>query len=522
MATYYWTGGSGNWNDIRWATSSGGTPTGNVPQAGDNVVFDANSDTGSDFTVTTPSTSPSAKCLSITATGLDKRCTINASNGLTISGSVYGSSNFQVTGFVSLTPGSAQALDLQGQIFANVLIQPVVPGIGYTLLSNITSNITLYANSPTLQLNGYTLTCSSFDVVSGALTLDGTLFCTSLSGPGGACSANLGATTSGTGTVRISGGTASVALGNAAGANVVVEGTYPVSFSGATSIASLDCTTASGALSFNNTLTVYGGIRTGSMTGTMAYAVSLAGASGPYAIQSNGALFNFSNTISISTGVYQLASALSITGGVSLVSGTFNANGYAYTAGFFSSNNSNVRTLTMGAGTWTLTGNNRTVWDLATTTNLTLSAASAPIVISNTSGTASFYGGSQTYKSITITGSTPATTIYGSNTIGSFNTTTNAGTTVTFESGSTSTFSQFLATGYSGKVLTLRSTTPGSQSTLVFNNGNINCDYTDIKDSATGGTSLWYAGVNSTNSGNNSGWIFGAGSTGSMLGLLWA
>lgn len=522
MATYYWTGGSGNWNDNRWATISGGTPTGSTPQAGDNVVFDANSDTGSDFTITTPVSAPLARCLSITATGPDRRCTINAGNGLTVSGSVYGSSNFQVTGFVTLTPGSAQALDLQGQIFANITLSPTSSGAGYTLLSNIScGNVDLFTNSPTLNLNGYQMTATGFSVSTGTFTLDGTLVFNSTSGGTVPNILGFGASTSGTGTLRFTGNLTQASIRSAPGVTVEVVGSQAINFLNATNIAAFNASAASGALSFDNTLTVNGQLRMGAATGTMTNPVSLAGAAGPYDIQINGGLFNFSNTISISAGSYRLASALNISGGISLVSGTFNANSYSYTASFFSSNNSNVRTLTTGAGTWTLTGNNRTVWDLATTTNLTASITS-PVIISNTSGTASFYGGGRTYPSLTITGNTPATTIYGSNTIGSFNTTTNSSTTVTFQSGSTSTFLQFLATGSSGRVLTLRSTTPGSQSTLAFNNGNVSSDYLNIQDSATSGTSLWYAGANSVNSGNNTGWIFAAGSTGSMLGLLWA
>ncbi len=45
--TYYWIGGTGNWNDgAHWAVSSGGTAAGCSPNPQDNVVFDNNSFTG--------------------------------------------------------------------------------------------------------------------------------------------------------------------------------------------------------------------------------------------------------------------------------------------------------------------------------------------------------------------------------------------------------------------------------------------------------------------------------------------
>ncbi|MBL7795696.1 MAG: HYR domain-containing protein, partial [Saprospiraceae bacterium] len=51
--TYYWIGGAGNWNDInRWSLSSGGSSSGCIPTDVDHVVFDNNSFTGSDQTVT--------------------------------------------------------------------------------------------------------------------------------------------------------------------------------------------------------------------------------------------------------------------------------------------------------------------------------------------------------------------------------------------------------------------------------------------------------------------------------------
>ncbi|MEZ4939685.1 MAG: choice-of-anchor D domain-containing protein [Saprospiraceae bacterium] len=51
--TYYWIGGSGNWNDpTRWSLTSGGSAAGCTPTAVDNVVFDVNAFPGSNQTVT--------------------------------------------------------------------------------------------------------------------------------------------------------------------------------------------------------------------------------------------------------------------------------------------------------------------------------------------------------------------------------------------------------------------------------------------------------------------------------------
>lgn len=61
MATYFWVGSSGTWTDAtnHWATSSGGAPNAaNVPTSADDVIFDANSNTGTGaFTITLNGTS---------------------------------------------------------------------------------------------------------------------------------------------------------------------------------------------------------------------------------------------------------------------------------------------------------------------------------------------------------------------------------------------------------------------------------------------------------------------------------
>src|SRR3990167_4484646 len=56
--------------------------------------------------------------------------------------------------------------------------------------------------------------------------------------------------------------------------------------------------------------------------------------------------------------------------------GSLDTNGQAVTCGQFSSSNSNVRSLTLGTSTLTLSGS----WSLAIVTNLTLSAASSTII----------------------------------------------------------------------------------------------------------------------------------------------
>ncbi len=67
-----------------------------------------------------------------------------------------------------------------------------------------------------------------------------------------------------------------------------------------------------------------------------------------------------------------------------LTAGGFDANNHNVTIGSFSSSNSNVRSLTMSSSTWTLTTSG-TIWSLSTITNLTFSAGTSRIVVSDSS-----------------------------------------------------------------------------------------------------------------------------------------
>lgn len=167
--------------------------------------------------------------------------------------------------------------------------------------------------------------------------------------------------------------------------------------------------------------------------------------------------------------------------------GTFDANGYNYTAIGFSSNNTGVRTIAIGSGTWTLYGSVGNTWNTPTITNLTVTGTGT---ISLTSATAKTFagGGIQTYPTLNQ-GGTGALTISGSN---KFTAMTNTAIgSVLFTSGSTNEFtSSFSLNGASGNLLTLGANTT-SQATLKK-------------------PSSWLMGVNSTNGGNNTGLTFGA------------
>lgn len=131
---------------------------------------------------------------------------------------------------------------------------------------------------------------------------------------------------------------------------------------------------------------------TGMTASTSTNTLSFVGTSGTEVLRSNGVQFNRPITIAATTGVtIQLFDALDMGGASSrtltLTTGNFNANNFNVTCGAFSSSNSNTRVLTMGSGTWTLTGNAATIWNVGTTTGLTFNKGSQAILFTYSGAT---------------------------------------------------------------------------------------------------------------------------------------
>lgn len=105
--------------------------------------------------------------------------------------------------------------------------------------------------------------------------------------------------------------------------------------------------------------------------------------------------------------LYSGAHNTGATATVTLTRGAVDVNGQTCSWGLFNSNNSNTRSLTLGAAAIALTGTG-TVWNLATTGGMTLSAASS--TITSTGADVAFNGGaSRVYGTLNLTGSGNAT-----------------------------------------------------------------------------------------------------------------
>jgi hypothetical protein len=202
--------------------------------------------------------------------------------------------------------------------------------------------------------------------------------------------------------------------------------------------------------------------------------------------------------------------------------GTFDANGFNFTASTFTSNSSLTRTINMGAGTWTLTGTG-VVWSTTTGTNLTLNVGTSILAITDTSSSAKSIGRAtnQPLYDVTVSGGTGIVsfTTASTSTIHTLNAT--AAAFIRFNAPATYIFTGNFPSGTSGYTVTIDSNTPGTGATLSFTGtGLINCDYLSLKDSLPNATKTWFAGHNSTLVSNTGNWILGTGFTGSNAGAL--
>jgi hypothetical protein len=220
---------------------------------------------------------------------------------------------------------------------------------------------------------------------------------------------------------------------------------------------------------------------------------------------------------------YTLLSNLTLSGQIQLASGSgsggaLNANGYNVTTSSLLVSNSGV-TLSMGSGTWTLTGTGA-VWQLGPSGQVVTPGAST-IRITDASSTAkSFNSGSFTYNNFrsSATGA-GALTIGGTPTFSNFtldpgatlnlsgmtvtsNLTLGAGSTVRPASGTSITAANFAVDG-TASTITISAATAGSRATLAkTGGGTVNFDRCSLKD-ISGSPAATFRARNSVDAGNN-------------------
>lgn len=276
-------------------------------------------------------------------------------------------------------------------------------------------------------------------------------------------------------------------------------------------IGALDCSARTTGITLNHGLqaTRYGSYTLGSgvtVTGTITQVFS---GRGTMVFTSAGKTITFGVFVDTPSGTLQLGDAFNSTQGSFVNSGTFNANNYNFTCTTFSLSNSNTRTITMGSGLWTLSGTG-TVWNAATTTNLTLNKNTANILLSNTTTTArTFTGGGLTYNKLTVGGATGTSilTINGTNSFTELASTKTVAHTVRFSSDQ-GTIGIWSITGTSGNVVTVDSNTAGTRRTFNLTNVTSGINFLSVKDIGVNQTDRFYVGTTSTNVSNNLNVIF--------------
>lgn len=458
MATYYWVGGNGTWDTVtttNWSATSGGAGGAGVPALNDTAIIDANSGTG---TITTAS---GAICIVLQFNSANITLTLGA--GITVrdtftftAGTInIGSHTFTVQ-FFSSSNTNARTINFGGGKIA-------VTGTASSVWSSNPITNMVVTGVPNVELTG---------AASGSRIVNA-------GDPTEAQSFNF----------SIKAGTDSLTIYS--------------------QVRSLDFTGFSGTW-VGGGLNIYGGLTLSSGMTVQASASNLSflGTAGPYDITCVGKTIDQPTRFAGVGGSWRFMDAFSLatTRTLTLTNGTLNGNGQNVSIGAFALA-AGTKTLTLGSGTWTVTGSG-TSWDANTNvTNLTVSASTGTISMTSASAK-TFAGGARTWPTLNQGGS-GALTIQQSNTFTNITNTVQPAT-ITLTSGTTQTVTSFGASGTAGNLITLNSSSAGSQATLSDSSGVNSVSHTSIKDiNATGGAT-WNAFITSGNvdNGNNTGWDF--------------
>jgi len=260
-------------------------------------------------------------------------------------------------------------------------------------------------------------------------------------------------------------------------------------------------------------LSMYGNFTLGSGITTSGSGITFfAGRSVTQTITTAGKNIPFEISVNAVGGTVQLLDAYSTNANaaaaIDLAYGTLNLNGFTVTTSGtgsgFSAMTGGTKTLAMGAGgTLLIQGS----FGFAYTSTGTVSGTGTISLTRSIAKT--FDGGGKSYAGITLNqGGAGALTVVGSNTFGDITNTYAAtgATSILFTAGTTSTFSNWSASGQAGRLLTIGSVTAASH-TLSKASGAVVASYLSISRSTATGGATWTA-LASTNGGNNTGWSF--------------
>ena len=531
--TVYWNLAAGGvWTSTAWATSSGGAvAAANFPLVQDTAIIE---DTG----LTSGNTITLANNIAVGTVNMSTRTLpMNFAVG-TGASPIYG----DLTLSSSVTcPSSTGSLVFIGYNKTQTITSAAVTFESGLQVNNLTTTVTLAANTTlgttrtfiltlgTLNLANNILSCGAFNTRNtntpntrtiafgtGQINLTGNaatvwdfFSATGLTITG---SATVNATYSGsTGTRSISGygtGTALINLNVTAGSDSVSisnAGYNNINFTGFTGQTNVSSTTVSGNYTLNAGMTV----------ATNAGSLAFNSTSGTQLITTNGVTINAPVTFSGIGGTFRLEDNLTVgsTRIVTLSAGTLDLNARTLTSGSFTSGGAVVRSIAFNGGTfacagatWTASGSNFTTSGLGT---INLTSASSK----------TFNGGGYSFPTLNQ-GGAGALVITGANTFANITNTVQP-STITFPASTTTTVGNFNVSGTAGNLITLNSSSAGTQATLArIGGGTVSANYLSIRDSNATPSLTWYAGTTSTNVSNNTGWIFTDAPTTAINGLF--
>jgi hypothetical protein len=510
--------GTGSWSATQWSLTSGGSvDVNNFPLAQDTAIFDTGTTTGThtiDGAWNIGNLDMSA--LNVAVTLASGSTTPNIHGNLTLDANV----TLTGTGDISFAGVSNQTLTSAGKTFTQPLTVNKPTTTSLILSGALTSNLGFTLTQGTLNLNNFDLTCLTLtsnnsntrSIAFGTGKIDITFTSAFASVITMATVTNFSCT--GSKNVRLTGLTATqrnidFRLGGGGtesnSFNLTVLGGGSLDTPSENTYLNFDLSSFTGTLPAKFT-TIYGNlILSSTMTvGSGTSITTFAKSSGTQTITSNGKTLDFP-IIKTGAGTLQLQDNLTIgsTRTLTHTAGTLDLNDQTLTTGLYSSTGSTARQLDVGTGTLTVSGATFT----ASGSNYT-TAGTGTISMTSASGK-TFAGGGFTYP-ILNQGGAGALTITGANTFANITNTVQPAT-VTFPASTTTTVSNFSLLGTAGNLITINSSTSGTQATLYKNTPNsVILDYLNIKDSNATGLSgvLWFGGANSTNSGNNTNWLF--------------
>lgn len=276
----------------------------------------------------------------------------------------------------------------------------------------------------------------------------------------------------------------------------------------------LDMSQFSGTFTIGSNNIIYGDLIVGETTTVSSSnnTLTFGASSDTQRITTNNVTLDFPVTFAGISGTFELQDdfTLGATRALTFSMGNFNANDKNITVGNVVSTSTTARTLTMGSGTWELTGETGIIWNMTTSDTVEVIPGTSKIILSGTlTATRSFAGGNKTYYDFeNATIGNYALVITGSNTFNYFK--INPGRIQRFTNGTTTTVTNFDAIGTEEDPIVINSSpiSPSTHNLVKVGGGIVSADWLNISNSSASPANTWYAGVNSINTTNNSGWIF--------------